>query len=483
MQPLRPGACALQRRLLAALLVLVACGQTASAASPQAGPAPRSWDRVGVGTHLVWSSEAEARAVFERARSGGVGWVREDFPWATLEPNRGSYDWTRTDALMAAAAATGLDVLGILDYSARWASSDPSGAGEEHFAPRDPADYAAFAAAVVNRYGRGGAFWSTRTDLTPRPLTAVELWNEPYGFWSWKPDPDPAAYARLARAAALAIKAVHPEVKILISGEALQARRDDALVPWLDRVLDADPSLPKLVDAYSVHPYPWPRNRGPYDESNRWNFGLVQRSYQAAVARHAALPIWITEIGWSTASGLPGEAVSEETQARYFKEALERVFGEWGSYVDRVFVYSFDRSNADATDREGNYGLRRADDSLKPAWDAITKFISAASAGNVPVAPPARLIIQPKVFSKRLILRGRILPNPSFGNAAKGRVVRLFRYVRGDWRMFAKVRTNRAGRFEVARHVRRSVRRLHLVAVVRYRHTTLKSRVVTIRRR
>jgi hypothetical protein len=411
MWPLPSGTRA-ARRLLVALLVLLACGQTAAAASPQAATAGNSWDRVGLGTHLVWSSEPEVRAVTNRVRAGGVQWIREDFPWRVLEPTRGTYDWSRTDALMAGAAASGVSVLAILGYAAPWASSDPSGAGNEHFAPRDPADYAAYAQAVVDRYGRGGAFWGTRADLTPRPLEAVEIWNEPYAYWFWKPEPDPAAYARLARAAATAINATHPEVKILISGEVWQARRDDAAVPWLARVLDADPELWKLVDAYSTHPYPWPRDRGPYDTSNRWNFGLVQRSRQVAEDHRSALPIWITEIGWSTAGNLPGDAVSEETQAAYVRQTLNRAFGEWGSFVERVFVYSFDRSNGQPGDREGNYGLRRADDSLKPAWDEITAFIRAAAgsseapAGSNAQAPATtQIVVKPTVSSRKLLRR------------------------------------------------------------------------------
>lgn len=480
MRPRRPAACTSPRRVLAALLVLIACGQTAAGASPQGGPAPQAWDRIGVGTHLVWSSAPEAETVFRRVRSGGIQWVREDFPWGTLEPSRGSYDWERTDALMTAAAVSGIDVLAILDYSTRWASSDPSGAGAEHFAPRDAADYAAFAAAVVGRYGRNGSFWSTRPDLTPRPLAAVEIWNEPYGYWFWKPDPNPAAYARLARATATAIKATHPEVKILISGEVWQARRDDAAVPWLARVLDADSGLAKLVDGYSLHPYPWPRNAGPYDTSNRWSFDLVQRSREIAAARHAALPIWITEIGWSTAD-LPDDGVSEATQAAYVRQAMERAFGEWGSYVERVFFYSFDRSNTDVRDREGNYGLLRADDSFKPAWHEITRYIDAAAGGSAPARVRARIVMKPTVFSRKLVVRGRVLSIHS-PRAAKRRVL-LLRFARSKWRLYARTRTNGVGTFKLVRKVRPSVRALRLVAVVRHRGATVKSPVATVRRR
>jgi polysaccharide biosynthesis protein PslG len=386
-------------RLRACLACLAAVALLVCIAAP---PARASGGQLGVSSHLIWLGESDAEAEMMRIRAGGVDWIREDFRWDLLEPARGHFNWARTDALMAAAARTGVNVLAILGYSARWASSDPSGGGDIHYPPRDPADYARFARAVVERYGAGGAVWSSRPDLSPRPIAAVELWNEPWGWWFWKPNPDPAAYARLARAGAAAVKDARPGVKTLLSGDLLLIRRDGTAGPWLDAVLDADRSLGSLIDVYSTHPYPSPRDRSPLDTTSAppYRFDRADLTRSIAAAHGAPKPIWITEVGWSTATGV-SDAVSEETQAEYLRLAVGNAFGK--QRVERMFVFGWDRSNGVAGDREGNYGLQRADGSMKPAWAVLGQPIavdagpappprvsSAAPSGTQPAGAPAR---------------------------------------------------------------------------------------------
>jgi polysaccharide biosynthesis protein PslG len=322
--------------------------------------------RVGLNTHLVWAPGDAVEPVLREIRAGGVRWVREELAWRLVEPEEGRFEWDQTDNLMAAASRAGVDVLGILAYSATWASADPAGR-DDRYPPRDPSAFARYARAVVARYGRGGAFWDEREELDPRPLRAVEIWNEPWTHSTWRPDPDPAAYARLVRAATRAIRDVAPDTTIAIAGDLLQVRTDGKVVEWLGELLRADPELPSLVDVYTVHPYPDPRTAGPYDEhpDGRWDYGRVEL-VRAADDR---LPIWITEVGWSTAAA--NDAVSESVQARYVEGAVARALDDWGAYVERIFVYSFDRDSGERSDREGHYGLRRADGTAKPAWAAL----------------------------------------------------------------------------------------------------------------
>jgi polysaccharide biosynthesis protein PslG len=343
---------------------------------PAPPPAPAAGSRIGVSSYLFWSDESDARDQLQRIRDSGVRSVRENFPWHEIEPAKGSFDWAHSDSLMAAAAAVGVDVLPILAYSAPWASSDPSGAGDIHYPPANPADYANFAQAVVARYGPNGSFWQSRPTLVPRPVQAAQLWNEPWGHWFWKPNPDPAGYARLVRSAGAAIRSVSPSVKLVVTGDVYQIRSDGSAPGWLDVLLATDPGVAAFVDAWAVHPYPDPFGAGP-SAGGPWAFDRVTRTRDIAAAAGAARPIWITEIGWSTATGHP-DGVSESTQASYIDEALGRALVNWAGFVERTFVFMWYPSSGDMSDWEGNLGLLRADGSTKPAWDVVRMKASGA---------------------------------------------------------------------------------------------------------
>jgi hypothetical protein len=364
------------RRVGTAALLLVmlifGAGRADSSIKPFKGDGDRS--RVGISTSTVWLPAGEGSAYLQRAREAGITWVREDFAWSAIEHERGHFDWRRTDALMRNAARVGIKVLALVAWSPAWASGH---ADSDKYAPRNPADYARFVRAVALRYGAGGTFWSSTPRLRRQPLTAIEIWNEPWHAHFWRPAPDPAAYARLVRLAARAIKAVHPEIDVLASGDIFQLAEDgsDPGADWLQPLLAADPSLWKggLVDAWSVHTYC--QRLSPWDTTApiRVRFDRVELTRSLTVSAGAPLPIWITELGWSTGPDRP-DAVSEELQAQYEYGALRRATDEWRSFVVRSFIYTFGPPS-----REQDYNLLRPDGSPRPAWAALKSHISAAN--------------------------------------------------------------------------------------------------------
>ena len=161
-----------------------------------------------------------------------------------------------------------------------------------------------------------------------------------------------------------------------ISADLLQVRSDGAVRPWFTALLEADGGLPDLVDGWTVHPYPSPRAAGPgADGDARYSVKRVAEVRAVAERERAVHPIWITEIGWTTATESE-EGVSEEEQARYLEETLALAEGPWRDFVARTFVYTWSRSTGAAGDVEGNYGLRRADGSVKPAWRVVREHAS-----------------------------------------------------------------------------------------------------------
>ena len=375
-----PTGCRSTLAALAASLAIIGAvvsGSASAASVEPAVPSPYA-GRVGVSSHLIWLSESDAETALTPLVAGGVTWVREDFPWDQLQPSPSLWDWTKSDNLMRAASRSGVNVLAILDYSAPWASSDPSGGGDTHFPPSSVSAYAGYAGAVVARYGANGSFWAANPGLEPRPLGAIEIWNEPFGWWNWKPAPDPAAYAALVRAAAAAARAAEPSIPVLADGDLLEVRSDGAIVGWLDSLLSADPGLGSVVSAFAIHPYPDPPSKSPMETSGdpRWTYsGNVALVRQTEKLHAVRTPLWITEIGWTTATGT-SDGVTEAQQAQYVTQAVSLGIGMWGAFVQKVFVYSWDESTGAPRDAEGNYGLRRADGTFKPAWPSLAALIA-----------------------------------------------------------------------------------------------------------
>jgi hypothetical protein len=339
-----------------------------------AGTAPRTpfFGRVGLSGHTVWLQPRLQAASLRRAREGGVDWIREDFSWSTVERTPGRYDWRVQDELMRNAARVGMHVLALATYAPGWASGH---AESDKFPPLDPAGYARFVRELVLRYGKGGTFWRSNPRLSPVPITAVELWNEPWHYAFWGPEPDPSAYAKLVRLAAEAIKAVHPEVDVLAVGDLSQYRGDGTRgVDWLAQLLAVDPALWRsgLVNGWTVHLYT--ETRDPMDSTTpqRWRFDRILLTRALVRAAGAGKPIWVTEFGWSTSSGRSID-VSEETQARYVHDALWRTVKQWRSFVVRSFV--FDWGNPGPAD---GYNLIRPDRSARPAWLAVKRLIATA---------------------------------------------------------------------------------------------------------
>ncbi|MCB1005446.1 MAG: hypothetical protein KDB35_14775 [Acidimicrobiales bacterium] len=375
------AAAALATVLGIGLLAFGGGSSTAGAARAATEPSPYA-GRIGINSHSFWLGADDATRQFRALMAGGVTSTREDIDWDHTEPSRGNFDWSRSDNMFTAAARTGIDVLGVLDYSASWASSQP---GNPRVMPANDTDFARFAAAVVSRYGPGGQFWAQHPELSPQPLRAVEIWNEPWGYWTWVGEPSAARYARLARAAATSIRNANADVDILISADLLEARRDGRIVGWIDGVLAADPGLVDLIDAYSIHPYHY---GGPRDvrSDQRWDYGKVALIRQVTAQHGANKPMWITEVGWTTAPGADGH-VSEATQATYTRQAVVRAFDEW-PYVKRFYLYSYDRDSGNTSDREGYFGVRRQDGSYKPAWTALTNLLADRVVTTTTTAPP-----------------------------------------------------------------------------------------------
>ena len=303
------------------------------------------------------------------AQETGVQAVREDLSWAQAEPEPNRYAWTQYDRMVSAATEAGLQVLPVLDDPPKWAAQT------ETSVPSETGPYAAFAAAVVARYGPGGSFWRHNSTLPDRPLVWYELWNEPY--WA-DHNRDPAAYARLVRAAAVAGRNTNPAAHFLFEAVDYYETPGGDHADWIRGMTAAVPDLYRHVDAAAVHPYGGDPSLSAPRSGGDWPARRLQRVLaELAATGLGAKPLWVTEIGWSTCSGDP-VCVSEGQQARYLHTFLDLANTRWRSSVRAVFAYQLrDQAPSLPDDRDAWFGLLRSDLTRKPAWDVLHSAATA----------------------------------------------------------------------------------------------------------
>jgi hypothetical protein len=361
-------ACALAVALIGGA-ALVGCAK--EAASITVPPPPRGAPPLRAGlivNALGAGGGRRRRSELERARALGVRWIREELSWASIERAPGRFRWRRFDALMVAASRAGLHVLPLLLGTPRWAGPAP-------FAlPDDPQRFGAFAARAAARYGPGGAFWRAHPELDGRLAPQwFELWNEPYLRFFSTTGVDPARYAAMVRAATVAGHAANPATRWLMAAELTYLDGAGRRQRWLPALAAADPGLMRLIDGAAVHPYGFGTPGADDGIPLPFRFERIDAIARELTALGAGrVPLWITEIGWSTCDTRP-DCGSEQEQAQRLADVFTRVRRRpLSNRVRAVFVYHLhDFPGRARSDREGYYGLLRANGSRKPAWSVV----------------------------------------------------------------------------------------------------------------
>jgi hypothetical protein len=336
-----------------------------SSGSPVAAARPGL--TVGLAVNLEYYDAAGVLRAARRAHSTGARMVRDDFTWSAIERRPGRRDWRNPDRVVAGAAQAGMTVLPVLSGTPRWAART---AGTW---PADPQPYARFVAAVVARYGPGGAFWRAHPRMDGRRAPRwFELGNEPYLALGVPKGPQPAEYAHAVAAATTAGRAANPAARYLLAVDTTSIGRDGER-PWLSDLYAAVPDLGAHYDGVAVHPYGGsePPDSSTPGRDDRWQTRRIERIHADLVARGAgAKPVWITEIGWSTCRQ-GTECVSRARQARYLARVFDLASTRWSPWVAAVFVYQLEDYRARPGDKEGSFGVGEINGMPKPAWRVL----------------------------------------------------------------------------------------------------------------
>jgi hypothetical protein len=287
------------------------------------------------------------------------------------------------DALMRALAEDGPRVMVTLENRLL----DPArGRDRSHYATDEDflGDCGAKMAAFLDRYGPGGAFFAEHPEVPARPITEIEIWNEPNFQYLVPPDGRPQAeleaarealYVRLLQEVVPDLKARHPQVTVAgLAGGGMSAGD----LRFVEHVHAAAPGLADRYDVLSTHPYvrPAPPEANLIEPWGTYSIARSIAHLSKVLTAHGAAgkPVWITEIGWPLSQEAGGfyatpahqSFVTPLLQAAYLCRTYALALRLGVERVHVMFTTDTDHFNGGVFERDGSW---------RPAAHAIRTMI------------------------------------------------------------------------------------------------------------
>jgi len=298
---------------------------------------------------------------YELMREAGIKSVRQPLVWRAVEPENPAFaerQWGYFDHEVRLAARAGMEVFPFIVGSPEWVTSEEIDLPVANAWQRRA--WASFIRAVVNRYGFDGSFWREEEDVPYVPMRRFEIWNE-QNIVSFASEPEPARFARLIRIAGRVIHRQQPGAKVIVGGlfgRPLQIPPNVASGDFLNRMYRAG-RVKRYFDGVALHPY----------VADARAMAAQLRNLRRIMRRHddGEATLYVTELGWGSASGPTRWQRGLHGQARQLDKALAiisanrlrwRIRGVWWfTWIDGgscVFC--------------GSAGLLTAKREAKPAW-------------------------------------------------------------------------------------------------------------------
>jgi hypothetical protein len=245
------------------------------------------------------------------------------------------------------------------------------GAGDQ-CAPRDPNQFANYAAAAVNRYKHRGSI-------------AWEIWNEPNTAGAWAPTPSPAAYTSLLRATSAAIKRADSHATVITGGLGVTFTENGDISPeQFVQGMYAAGARP-YFDAVAQHAYSFPAPPALAFDWTGWTQMLHVRGIMMQHGDSNKL-LWITEYGAPTA-GPGGIATTSnynfDGSPDHVDEALQAFMATQAvalyktyPWAGPFFWYGYKDLGTSSSSNENFFGLVRSNGTHKPAYDAFVHAIA-----------------------------------------------------------------------------------------------------------
>lgn len=299
---------------------------------------------------------------YELMREAGIKSVRMPLYWAGVEPQNPAFSerqWEGFDREVRLAAEAEMEIFPFITASPEWVT--PEWTDLPIASPWQRRAWASFLRAAIRRYGTDGSFWRGEEELPYIPMRRWEIWNEE-NIVTWTGEPEPKRFARLIRIAGRVIHREAPGTKVILGGlfgRPLQIPPNIASGDFLARVYRAG-RVKRHFDGVALHPY----------VAEARAMAAQLRNLRRIMRAHGdgATPLYVTELGWGSASGGSRWERGLQGQARQLHQALSILAANrlrWDVRGAWWFTWTDEGGECIFC---GSAGLLTAKREAKPAW-------------------------------------------------------------------------------------------------------------------
>ncbi len=325
---------------------------------------------------LGFNTYTTSRTIAEQKELGASS-SRLFVDWANVEPSRGQWNWRQTDQEYQALVAGGLKPLIVVFTAPCWARPSTDCSNPYFTGPPDRGydqDWSSYVRQVAQRY--------------PKAL-GIEVWNEPNLDQYFLPASNPARFTTLLAEAYKSVKAVNRSMPVISGGLLLTPPvSGTGVVPggyaapqFLAAMYLA--GARQEMDGLGVHIYPSEYVGGA---PASWDPAAMQQWLgELTPVRNAAgagsQPVWITEMGISTATqaGWPAAATPAQ-QAADLTTMIDTARAT--ANLPYVFIHTLEDQTVGYDDPNNainaGWGLFSADGTPKPAACAVSREFRGA---------------------------------------------------------------------------------------------------------
>jgi hypothetical protein len=324
---------------------------------------------IAAGSYLTGLSSSSLNSTMSGIAASGAKWIRFDFDWSQIQPNNSSSsNWAPTDAVVAAAAAKHISILGIIDYTPSWARPADCTA-DSKCGPASDAQYAQFASTLARHYEANVHDW--------------EIWNEPNNHGFWQPTPSSSDYTSLLKAAYPAIHSVSNNETVITAGLSPAATTSSSYSPYDFLKGIYNDGGRQYFDAVAAHPYTFPLSPAANADDAWTQMANPTNSLRSLMVANGdtSKKIWITEFGAPT--GGPGPiatlanpnlaanpyVVDDALQAQILQDAIN-LYKSY-NWTGPFFYYTYQDSGNDQSTNENFFGLINYAGVTKPAYQVF----------------------------------------------------------------------------------------------------------------